>query len=458
MSVKVVELNDSAVSVSDESGLLMQSPGFALVGDRGLEVGRAAEQQARLRPTTSFNKFWHQLSLEPLGYSLGNIRHFADLAYAHLLHVAEEASLDGDVIFAVPGNFTSQQLAILLGLARQCPFNPVGVVDAALASTVNLVNRPTLIFADIQLHQALLTRFSIVDGQLQRDSVVQIPEAGLQNYYNLIMQLATGLFIQQCRFNPQHDASSEQQLYNAIPGWLSEFGENRSSLLMEVKTSSAVHQAKLPWETLLQKLAEFYQRINQQIAGINTGPETQLVVSSTLAGLPDFVSSLPEQGKLQIARPETLGKTCIEFARYINSVDEGFQFVTRLPVSAGLNLKGSAGGETSQANAPGEAPTHVLFDSYALPLGKITINNEAQGDGPGRVNGKTIQLAMNGLPAYLGQIERDGAQVSLVCGEAGALVNGKRISGKQSLALGDLVQFGEHSESIRLIRVRDGIN
>ena len=65
---------------------------------------------------------------------------------------------------------------------------------------------------------------------------------------------------------------------------------------------------------------------------------------------------------------------------------------------------------------------------------------------------------MNGLPDYLGQIEREGGQVSLVCGEAGALVNGKRVSGKQPLALGDLIQFGEKSEGIRLIRVRDGIN
>jgi len=457
MSVKVIELNDSAVSVSDETGLLARSPGFAVIGDRGLEVGRAAEQQARLRPTSSFNKFWHQLSLEPLGYSIGNVRHFADLAYAHLLHVAEEAELDGDVIFAVPGNFTSQQLAILLGLARQCPFSPVGVVDAALASAMKLVQKPNIIFADIQLHQALLTRFSITDGHLQRESVVQIPEAGLQSFVNLVMQLATGLFVQQCRFNPQHNAESEQQLYNSLPGWLGQFGKNRSSLLMEIKSDSAVHQAKVPWETLIQKLDDFYTRIHQQIGSVSQLPDTQIVISSSLANLPNFTSSLPGSGDLQIAVPESLGKTCIELEQYISSDDDGFQFVTRLPLAGEVDVRQTATPQNEPASDSAD-PTHVLYGSFALPLGKVTISNDSEEDHSGNVNGKNIQLAIDGLPDYLGQIEKDGSQVSIVCGEAGALLNGEKIAGRQQLELGDLLQFTDNSEAIRLIRVRDGIN
>ena len=457
MSIKVIELNDSAVSVSDETGLLIQSPGFAVVGDRGLEVGRAAEQQARLRPTSSFNKFWHQLSLEPLGYSVGNVRHFADLAYAHLLHVAEEANLDGDVIFAVPGNFTSQQLAILLGLARQCPFSPVGVVDAALASAMKLVEKPNMVFADIQLHQALLTRFSITDGHLQRESVVQIPEAGLQSFINLVMQFATSLFVQQCRFNPQHNAESEQQLYNALPEWLGQFGENRSSLLMEIKTANAVHQAKVPWETLIQKLSDFYARIRQQIDSVSQQPETQIVISSALANLPNFTASLPASGDLQIALPESLSKTCIELEQYINSDDDGFQFVTRLPLVGEVDAEQISKTVNDQTSDSAD-PTHVLYGSYALPLGKVTIRNDGEKDHDGNVNGKNIQLAIDGLPDYLGQIEKEGSQVNIVCGEAGAILNGEKITGKQQLELGDLLQFADSNEAIRLIRVRDGIN
>jgi molecular chaperone DnaK (HSP70) len=136
MSLKVIELNDNAITVGDESGIILQSPGFALALENKIELGETAEQQARLQPTNSYNKFWHELSMEPLSQHKG-IRHLADIAYAQLLHLAELGEIDSDVIFAVPGNFTRQQLAIVLGLAKQSPFNPVGLVDSALAGALS---------------------------------------------------------------------------------------------------------------------------------------------------------------------------------------------------------------------------------------------------------------------------------------------------------------------------------
>ena len=108
MSLKVIELNDSSIKVGDETGIIVQSPGFALAVGNSLEIGEAAEQQARLQPTNSYNKYWHELSLEPISHGNG-IRHFADIAYAQLLNLAEIGEIDSDVIFAVPGNFTHQR-------------------------------------------------------------------------------------------------------------------------------------------------------------------------------------------------------------------------------------------------------------------------------------------------------------------------------------------------------------
>ena len=56
MSLKVIELNDREIKVGDESGVIIESPGFALAADDKLEVGESAERQARLRPTNSFSK------------------------------------------------------------------------------------------------------------------------------------------------------------------------------------------------------------------------------------------------------------------------------------------------------------------------------------------------------------------------------------------------------------------
>ena len=135
MSIKVIEINDSNIRVGDETGIIFQSPGFALVTEDKLEVGELAERQSRIQPTNSFSKYWYELNLEPISHT-AKVRHNADLAYAQLMYLAAEADIDQDVIFSVPGNFSKDQLAILLGLARQTKFTPVGFVNSALADSI----------------------------------------------------------------------------------------------------------------------------------------------------------------------------------------------------------------------------------------------------------------------------------------------------------------------------------
>ena len=114
------------------------------------------------------------------------------------MHLAEVWEINNDVIFAVPGNFSRQQLAILLGLAHQSPFTTVVVVDSALAATATAAQSEHIVFADIQLHQVLLTKLAVVNDHLVTEGVVQIPGVGSQNFMNLMMQIATDIFIQQC--------------------------------------------------------------------------------------------------------------------------------------------------------------------------------------------------------------------------------------------------------------------
>ena len=51
MSLKIIELNDIGITVGDETSVITRSPGFALAAGNSLELGEAAEQQARLQPT-----------------------------------------------------------------------------------------------------------------------------------------------------------------------------------------------------------------------------------------------------------------------------------------------------------------------------------------------------------------------------------------------------------------------
>lgn len=454
MSLKVIELNDNAIRVGDESGIILQSPGFALaVGDE-LELGDSAQQQARIHPTNSYNKYWHELSLDPISHGNG-IRHQADIAYAHLLHLAKLGEIDADVIFAVPGNFTRAQLAILLGLAKQSPFNPVGVVDSALAAALSTDHHDSVICADIQLHQVVLTKLVTENNQLKTDSLIQVPGVGSQNFMSLMMQLATGLFIQQCRFNPQHDAESEQQLYNALPHWLRQDDSNKSSLILELKTPSAVHTAKMPRESLLNNLSGHYKNIGQQIAALAAGTDVQLLLSGELAKLPGFIASLASYDKLKVLQAEAVSAGCLDYRQQIIHPEDAIQLVNSLPAKRPVGQEAASEATGSGRVESEQLPTHALFNNRAIVIDSIEIQNKE------RLNGNAlatncIRLSQAGLPAQLGRISKQNEEVYLDSGTQEFLLNQKPVRGKQRLKLGDHVQFGANSEAIKLIQVHNG--
>ena len=473
MSLKVIELNDSAITVGDDTGIIVQSPGFALATGNSLELGEAAEQKARLQPTNSYNKYWHELSMEPLSHGNG-IRHFADIAYAQLLHLAKIGEIDAEVIFAVPGNFTRQQLAILLGISKQSPFTPVGVVDSALVAAIAKARSNSIIYADIQLHQVLLTKLVIHDNQLKSESVIQVPGVGNQNFMDLMMQLATGLFIQQCRFNPQHNAESEQQLYNELPKWLKQDDGNKNSLLLELKTSSAVHTAKMPRESLINHLSGYYQKIYKQIGALATEHDTDLLVSSAIAALPGFVNSLGNLGNLHILEPHTINSACLDYRERIVSGEDGIHLVSALPLAAAtVTERETSKPQSRELHAPETQapetpapmainppahyvmPTHVLFADRAICVTgseSIEIQNKQHLNGA-VASANAIVLSLSDLPSSLGRITTTDDAVWFDGGSLEFLLNKTRVSGRQKLSLGDRITFTEESEEIRLIQL-----
>jgi hypothetical protein len=425
MSLKVIELNDNVLRVGDDSGILVESPGFALVLDKQMQLGDVAKHQARIHPTSSYNKYLHELSLDPISHVTG-IRHFADIAYAHLLHLAEEGGVDADVIFAVPGNFTRVQLAILLGLAKQSPFQAVGMVDSAIAAAHAATHTGSVIYAEMQLHQVVLTKIVAGQDSHQRESVIQVPGVGSQNFMDRMMQLATGLFIEQCRFNPQHDAETEQKLYNALPLWLKQDGKDQNSLLLELKVNTAVHTAKMPRESLINYLSRDYKSIGQQVAELAEGGDSKLLLSPDFADLPGLRSFLGESIELEVLPVGAISRAVILNRDSIVSGDDQIQLTTSLPRAVSL----SSQSDRVVAQPEQQRATHVLVGSTAIPLGSIN------------------------LPT-LGRIEKHEDGFYLDSGKQEFLLNQHKVVGKQALGLGDLIQSSEDSESIRLIQVSD---
>ena len=450
MSVKVIEINDSNIKVGDEVGLVFQSPGFSLVSNDKVEVGELAESQCRIQPTNSFSKYWYELNLEPISHS-PKVRHHADIAYAQLMDIAKESDIDGDVILSVPGSFTQQQLAILLGLVRQTKFSPVGLVNSALVESIHLAHKEYVVHTDIQLHQVVITLLASDETFFKVENIIQIPGVGTQNFMNLMIQVATDSFISQCRFNPQHDAKTEQGLYNEIQGWLSNYEEGKT-VQLELKSRDTTYSSKLPWNNLTGAIDRYYQKITKQIDALEARDKCHLLLNERLTRLPGFLQFISKNKDYEVIPIHGGIQACIDNKNLICSKDGGTILVDKITKSK-LGIKrfnSESGGEQS------EEASHLLFGNEAIKLSRVAILNRP-GERECLESSQEINIAMKDLPKHLGIIDKTPKGIYLNSPNDHAILNDQPISrGAHPLKLGDQIKFAEAGDEIRLIKVRNG--
>lgn len=368
MSPCIVELNDIAVVASRGEHEPVSSPGFALVQGANLVVGDEARSQARLHPQQLNNRFWQRLSMDPLSHTSNSVRHNADLAYAHLLQLHELAGKPDEVVFVAPGNFTNKQLSILLGVAAQCPFQAIGLVDTAVAAAAGVDLSGDVIHIDLQLHQAVLTKL-VVNDDITRDAVQTVEGAGLLFLYDRWAHIIADAFIEQCRFDPLHSATTEQFIYDHLPQLLSSDG---ALLDFEVPQGSSVHRARIERDSILQIGSKLWQQLADRASGMSSGIDGVVLGHnwSAIPGVDKFSS-----GSL-VLNADTTARVCLDQLELIRSKGEAISFITRLP-----GMKGSlqsrpgrepglpATSEEEEEEAPATTPaTHILINSTAYPL------------------------------------------------------------------------------------------
>jgi hypothetical protein len=387
VTLSVLELNDIALLLGDGSGASVRSPGFATLTRDAVVTGAAALAQARLNPRQTVSQFWLRLGTEPLHNARSHARHHADLAWAQLQQLAAAAGNPAELILAVPGSFTREQLAVLLGIAQRASFRAVGLVDAALAAaSAEHVPRSAL-HLDLQLHQCVLTRLVRDGDMLARERVHTVPGAGLLQLQERWAQLVTARFIQHSRFDPMHAAATEQQLYDRLPAWMAALEEGED-VHAELRNGTASYHAKLGIGEVLEASQPVYAQILDAVQRERHG--AVLLCSARLASLPRLARLLPQAIRL----PEDAAiRACLRHAALIRCEDAALRFVTRLPAVAEATIvpgaapaplpasAASAAGDEAAPAPAADVPSHLVAGARALRLapGSLYLGAGAQG-------------------------------------------------------------------------------
>lgn len=364
MKPAIIELVDSEIRGQSANGTLLQAPGYALLEKDGVVTGEAARRLAWLQPQQSFSQFWHQLTLAPLPAANRHARHYADLAYAQLHQLFTDLDEPGEVVFVVPGSFSREQLAILLGLARALPTRATGLVDAAVAASCGLDESGEVLHLDMQLHQAVITRIRM-DEAVERLAVDLVPEVGIRAFQDSWAQFVANQFIREYRYDPLHVATGEQQLYDKLPDWLRQLGHSPEATI-EMTTPRGDFRLVLQRDALL---ANSRPRLDKLAAVLAKYPAADRVFCShrvlALPGVCELVNASPLPENSAIAG-------CLASLDSISGRDEAIDFVTRLPRQHPA-AEGQAGSPSRQALVSADTgvvatPTHLLYHHRAYPI------------------------------------------------------------------------------------------
>jgi hypothetical protein len=440
-----IELVDAGLLALRGEQLSEPSPGVALLDPAGITIGRAAAAQLRLRPVQALDRYWADLNVDALPRPLPGLRSHADLGYRHLAQLWGEVAEPGDEAFmVVPGSLKGEALGLAAGIARAAGIPVAGWIDAAVAACAGLAARETVLHLDVQLHQAVLTVLGGTD-RLVRQRVEVTPRVGLKPLFAAWGQLIAGAMVRRTRFDPLHQAATEQQLLDRLPHWLQALA-SAESVDVQVEAPAGVFSVTLPREQFVFAAESWYSQLLDVVAAVRrAGVPVTIALSARAALLPGLATrcaGLAEAEIIQLPAAAAL-RAALAQADAIRGPEPAL--VTALPRAV------PAPRAALQAKPRGERPTHLLFAgrAHAITAEPLRVGLAAAG-----ARSLVLPAPAAGVSREHCELLREGDEVLVRdLSRYGTFVNGERVVETARLAAGDRLRLGRPGVSLELVAV-----
>lgn len=443
----LLELNDAGVRVHRDGAVAIDSPGYVHIDRKTVLVGEAARQHAKLDPTRTENEFWQRLSRDELKQRNRVARYQADLAYLHLESLWKEADLTGaPVIAAVPGDYSKEQIALLLGMLRRLEAPVSAVVDLGVAGSTRPRPGRTLLHLDVHLHRAVLTAFE-QGAVLDRIRTRSTREVGLVRLLDAWAFAVAGVFVRHTRFDPMHDAAVEQSLYDQLLGW-ADLLSDRNELAVALHHGGRHYEAELHRRDIVAAAEGSYRLVSGFVSDeLPADKPVTLQLTDRAARIPGLSETLARLPEVEIVElPADSASAGLDRLYLPRQSDGGVPYVTSKPWFDRDSLDRHV---DALATFRRTLPTHVLVGARARPLGdSLTVGTALNG------SDALILEDVEGLrPEHL-ELRREGDQVVVAALSDGeTLINGVPAQPGQAVAAGDWLRVGSPGAELLLIAV-----
>ena len=380
MSLLGLELSDAGILVAgtEPAGLLkvdgnsVESPGFALPEKNRLTVGGAAERKAHLYPRQILNQFWDQLNIEPLEQPNPFAQNHAEIAFEHFARIWQTVTPYGKkLVIAVPGFYTREHLGFILGITQELGIPVKGFVPLAVAAVPERLPEGLLLHLDIHLHRFEITCLERAE-QLSRKDSISAEGNGLSKLYRRWVDAIAEEFVRSTRFDPLHRAVTEQELYDRLPGILTQLCSN-PDVYFEMTGGSKVYHVTLTRDLFYKKGAPVFEEMRRLVSRFydrygKAGAGPVLILTDRIARLPGMKGMLAEIENCSIIELES-GAGALGILRFASRLFEqqagnSAPFLTSRPLPA----EGSISYEESRRNPGGKnGPATSFIAIWPIP-------------------------------------------------------------------------------------------
>ena len=470
MTVFAIELNDRAVSLARGGNVLTSAPSTVFNGTAGASAGANAWRELRSQPMATSSRHLGAL-LTQRGLSARTETLVAAELKARL---AEQPLHDGERVWiATPAHASGAGLEALLGITRRLGLPVDGFIDSAAVVSAALESERNTIVLELGLHHAAATAVDRDGSHARRRRSVLTERGGFIELCQIWLDLISTTMVKRTRFDPLHDAATEQQLFDAMPSLTREAASTGNA-------TASVTRGRERFEVALTRdqFAQAAEPIYRAMAGLlhqlrPAGTPIAMVVPRPLADLPGVREQLEQfVGCEWVSIPDgfAAAATSLLDLPELASGEDSVRLLRRLPlqVQAALN-DGVARELLGQRRSGGPAPSHALLDgrAYSLSAESLVVGRApesqnvpstamATGTATAPVSSRYITLpeGLAGVSRRHCTFVHDGDELVLLDHSTfGTFVNGERVQERVRVHAGDRVRLGEPGVELALIAV-----
>jgi FHA domain len=412
--MRALELNDAALTLVDGSGLRRLEPGYALVTGGEMRFGLAAARGMRLHPRQALLRHW----ADPAAVPMPGAPVAAALVSAHLRDLlADDAATP--VVLALPPHWQPPETAAFLQIAQQLGVPVTGSADAAVAATRSAYPGRELVHLEASLHGFSMTRLSQADTVTWQEREL-LPGPGVEGLQRLCAEFIARRFIECSRFDPLHDAATEQLLWDQLPGWLQRL-QGDGEVVCELLAPAGRFTATVSSRQLKSRVALVCEPLLQRLrAGVASRGPVALQLHHRLA-------------RHRALRPPVPGAAASAAPDLALPLDQA-------PVTA------AAGSATLTL----QQPTHLLWDARAWRLDDLPFT-VGTGLGDDDVGIRLDPAAPGVSRRHCTLRVENGLLMVFDHSRYGTFLNGHRMEHAAVLEVGDTITLGSPPVTLRLI-------